>query len=124
MVIGFQLPEEFLTVIIMIIIVAANICANSMHILFQGFSTYCAQSRHTLVTLWTVALKAPLPMEVSRQEYWSGVPFLTLGDLSDPGIEAASLQVSCISRQILYLWYHLRSLFYLTHFILPICQMR
>ena len=79
MVIGFQLPEEFLTVIIMIIIiVAANICANSMHILFQGFSTYCAQSRHTLVTLWTVALKAPLPMEVSRQEYWSGVPLLGL----------------------------------------------
>ena len=27
----------------------------------------------------------------SRQEYWSGLPFPTLGDLPDPGIEPASL---------------------------------
>jgi len=29
-------------------------------------------------------------MEFSWQEYWSGVPFLPLGDLPDPGIESAS----------------------------------
>ena len=40
---------------------------------------------------WTIAHQAPLPMEFSRQEYWSGVPFLTPGDLPNPGVEPASL---------------------------------
>ena len=42
-------------------------------------------------TPWTVAHRAPLPTEFSRQEYWSGLPFPSPGDLSDPGIEPASL---------------------------------
>ena len=42
-------------------------------------------------TPWTVAHQAPLSMGFSRQEYWSGVPFPTQGDLPDPGIELASL---------------------------------
>ena len=45
----------------------------------------------TLVTLWTVALQAPLSMGVSRQEYWSGLPFPSPGDLPNPGIEPGSL---------------------------------
>ena len=40
---------------------------------------------------WTVACQAPLPMEFSRQEHWSGLPFPSPGDLPDPGIESASL---------------------------------
>ena len=43
-------------------------------------------------TLWTVARQAPLPMGFSRQEYWNGVPFPTLEDLPDPGIEPESLE--------------------------------
>ena len=43
------------------------------------------------VILWTVAHQAPLPMEFSRQEYCSGLPFPSPGDLPDPGIEPASL---------------------------------
>ena len=39
------------------------------------------------MTPWTVACQAPLSMGFSRQEYWSGLPFLSLGDLSNPGIE-------------------------------------
>ena len=35
---------------------------------------------------WTVAHQAPLSMEFSRQEYWSELPFPTLGDHPDPGI--------------------------------------
>ena len=42
-------------------------------------------------TPWTVARQAPLPMEFSRQEYWSGLPFPLPGDLPDPGIEPESL---------------------------------
>ena len=39
---------------------------------------------------WTVAHQAPLFMEFSRQEYWSGLPFSPPEDLPDPGIEPAS----------------------------------
>ena len=38
-------------------------------------------------TPWTVAHHAPLSMEFSRQEYWSGLLFPSPGDLPDPGIE-------------------------------------
>ena len=44
----------------------------------------------TLVTTWTVACRAPLSMGFSRQEYWSGLPFPSPGDLPDPGIEPKS----------------------------------
>ena len=35
-------------------------------------------------TPWNVALQAPLSMEFCRQEYWSGLPFPSPGDLPDP----------------------------------------
>ena len=41
-------------------------------------------------TLWTVADQAPPSMGFSRQEYWSGLPFPSPGDLPDPGIEPRS----------------------------------
>ena len=44
-------------------------------------------SAQLFVAPWTVAHQAPLPMEFSRQEYWSGAPFPTPGDLLDPEIE-------------------------------------
>ena len=40
--------------------------------------------------LWTAARQAPLSMEFSRQEYWNGLPFPSLGDLPNPGIEPGS----------------------------------
>ena len=39
---------------------------------------------------WTVAHQAPPSMGFSRQEYWSGLPFPSPGDLPDPGIEPGS----------------------------------
>ena len=44
----------------------------------------------TFYNPWTVALQAPLSMEFSRQEYWSGLPFPFLGALPDPPIKSAS----------------------------------
>ena len=41
-------------------------------------------------TPWIAAHQAPLSMELSRQEYWSGLPFPSPGDLPDPGIEPGS----------------------------------
>ena len=43
-----------------------------------------------LATPWTVACQAPLSMEFSRQEYWSGLPCPPPGDLPDPGIKPQS----------------------------------
>ena len=43
-----------------------------------------------LATPWTVAYQAPQSMEFSRQEYWSGVPFLSPGDLHNPEIKPGS----------------------------------
>ena len=42
------------------------------------------------VTLWTVAHQALLSMGFLRQEYWSGLPFPSPGDIPEPGIEPTS----------------------------------
>ena len=48
----------------------------------------CSLSRVLLFGIpWTVAHQAPLPMGLSRQEYWSGLPFPPPRDLPDPGID-------------------------------------
>ena len=47
----------------------------------------CTQLCPTLCGPWTVVHQAPPPMEFSRQEYWSKVPFHSPGDLPNPGIE-------------------------------------
>ena len=44
----------------------------------------------SFTTPWTTALQAPLSMEFPRQEYWSGLPFPSAGDLPDPGIKPRS----------------------------------
>ena len=53
------------------------------------------------VAPWIVAHQAPLPMEFSRQEYWTGLPFPSPGDLLDPGIKPASpaLQADSLSSE-------------------------
>ena len=42
------------------------------------------------VNSWAVAHQAPLSMGFSRQEYWSGFPFPSPGDLPDPGVKPES----------------------------------
>ena len=44
----------------------------------------------TLVTPWTVAHQAPLSKGFSMQEYWSGLPFPSPGDLPNRGVEPRS----------------------------------
>ena len=61
---------------------------------FCAVARVCARllSRVQLfVTPWTVARQAPLSMEFSRQEHWSGLPFPPPRDLPNPGIEPESL---------------------------------
>ena len=49
------------------------------------------------VTPWIVARQAPLPMQSSRQEYWSGLPCSPLGNRPDPRVESTS-SVSSVSQ--------------------------
>ena len=50
-----------------------------------------------MYSIWTVACQDLLPMEFSRQEYWSGVPLLFPGHLPDPGMEPKSLMSPALS---------------------------
>ena len=69
----------------------------TMHACMHAESLSCVW---VFTTLWTVAHQAPLSREFSRQEYWSGLPCPTPGDLPNPGI--TSLLDACIGRQVLY----------------------
>ena len=65
-------------------------CPKSVFIFFFQSESEVAQSCPTLCSLWTVAHQAPPSMGFSRQEYWSGLPFPSPGNLPDPGIEPRS----------------------------------
>ena len=51
----------------------------------------CSCHVQLFLMLWTIAQQAPLSMEFSRQEYWSGLLCSSPGDLPNPGIEPVSL---------------------------------
>ena len=55
-----------------------------------------------LVTPWTVASEVPLFRRFSRQEYWSGLPFPSPGNLLDPGFKPGSpaLQVDSLPTEL------------------------
>ena len=53
-------------------------------------SLSCFSRVQLFAILWTVARQAPLSMGFCRQEYWSGLPCPSPGDLPDPGIETRS----------------------------------
>ena len=65
----------------------------------------CMLSRFSHVqlfaTLWTVAHQALLSMGFSKQEYWSGFPFPTPGDLLYPAIELTSLVSAALAGRFL-----------------------
>ena len=54
----------------------------------------------SFVTPWTVVRQGSLPMEFSRQEHWSGLPFPPPGDLSNPGIKPASLASPALAGEL------------------------
>ena len=83
-----------------------------------------AKSSPALAAPWTVACQAPLSKEFSRQGYWSGLPFPSLGDLPDPGIEPGScaLQADSLPTELQgkpHLNIHIYLIFTMLHWLLP-----
>ena len=70
--------------------VKLSLLADDMIIHTENLKSEVAQLCLTLCTPWTKAYQAPPFMEFSRQEYWSGLPFPSPGDLPNPGIEPRS----------------------------------
>jgi len=58
-----------------------------------------ARSCPTLATPWIIACQAPLSIGFSRQEYCSGFPFPSPGDLLDPGLKPGSPSLQAESLQ-------------------------
>ena len=74
----------------------------------SGESPVC-MLRHFVMSLtlcdpMDYSLQAPLSMGLSRQEYWSGLPFSSPQNLPDPGIEPMSANVPCIVGRIFTYW--------------------
>ena len=79
---------------------ASILCHSAFAMIVQLSHPYMTTGNHLsqtslsrvrlFATPWTVAHQAPPSMEFSRQEYWSGLPFPSPGDLPDPGIEPGS----------------------------------
>ena len=59
-------------------------------VIFPYLSMKLLSRVRLFATPWIVAHQAPPSMGFSRQEYWSGLPFLSAGHLPDPGIEPRS----------------------------------
>ena len=60
------------------------------HLTLAEANCYSSVVSDSLASSWTVARRAPLLPGVSRQEYWSGLPFSSPGDLPNPGIDPRS----------------------------------
>ena len=67
-----------------------NVIATSPEATLDCYGITCSDAQLCFCNPWTIAHQAPLSMNFSEQEYWSGLPFLSPGDLPDPGIEPRS----------------------------------
>ena len=76
---SFYIQVYHLEDIILDLFLAINICTQ-----YDG-GGLVAKSSPTLLIPWTAARQTPLSMRFPRQEYWSGLPFPSLGYLHNPG---------------------------------------
>ena len=73
---------------------------------FLKFNSICVCVSHSVVSHslrppWTVTRQAPLSMGFPRKEYWNGQPFLSPGDIPDPGNQT---RVSWIAGRFFTIW--------------------
>ena len=84
---GNKISEKSLLIIRNTMIVSSRLSTMSCCLLLLSS---CSVMSDTFATQWIAAHKAPLSMKFSRQEYWSGLPFPSPGDLPDPWIKPMS----------------------------------
>ena len=91
-------------------------------LLYSPWKVKVKVSSHSCVWLfaflWTAECLFPLSMEFSKQEYWSGLPFPSLGDLPHPGIKPRSpaLQMDSLPSYSLYLVLFFHVTWHLLHY--------
>ena len=96
----FNKVWKFFSVMLNLVHYSKRHCNSCFVFLFIPIKIY-----YTFVTPRTIAHQAPLSMVFSRQEYWSGLPFPSPGDLPDPGIECESPVSSVLQVDYLPLTY-------------------
>ena len=91
---------------------------NHKRLCWVNFQLSCMLSHFSRVklfaTLRTVACQAPVFMGFSRQEYWSGLPFPSLGNLLNPRSESGS---ACIVSRFFTLWVTREALYLLSKYL-------
>jgi len=89
--------------IFIILLIILGLCEHSILSNYFGWSGDLVAKPCLLSAIpWTVACQAPLSMGFSRQEYWNGLPFPSLGDLSDLGIDPSSPTLQADSSPLSY----------------------
>ena len=79
-----QLEDNILKVLLLHLVVYLLLCPFTLPVVCSVSCVWLSAA------LWTVAFQAPLSMGLSRQEYWSGLPFSAPGNLPGPGTEPMS----------------------------------
>ena len=101
-------------------------CRENNHEAGRHCSVLCSVSLirvRLLETPWTVAHQAPLSLRFPRQEYWSGLPLPSPGDLPNPGIQPRSLvsPVSAAGFFTTVCTWEVPNSFITTSFFFPFC---
>ena len=80
-----------------------GLCSVFVELIFLLSCVSRSVMSNSFASSWTIANQAPLSMGFSRQEYWSGLPFPTPGDLPNPGIKPRSpaLQADSLLSELL-----------------------
>ena len=87
-----KVPAEYFTkTFILYNFGSENVIMQALYILILKEEVKSLSRVRLFATPWTIAYQAPPAMGFSRQEYWSGLPFLSPGDLPDPGIDPGLL---------------------------------
>ena len=68
-------------------------------------------------TLWTISRQAPLSMEFSRQEYWSGLPCSPPGDLPNQGLNPRLMSPALVGR-----FFTISATWEALHYVLLLCS--
>ena len=83
-------------------ILGVSVGCFQMKLIFKSVCVLVSHLFQFFLTPWTVAHQAPLSMGFPKQEYWSKLPFPSLGDLPYPGIEPRSpaLQIESLPSEL------------------------